>query len=432
MLDFFSKLVQRSAVFVLLVLTLAAVVAFAAVSHLVTRFNLNQQARGRKLYAQGLADMNAGKPDFAIDEFRAALTCDSDNSQYQLNLGRALRDTGRLDEAESYLESLWERTPEDGTINLALARVAAKRGSLDDATRYYHNAMYGVWTSDADANRRKARIELIEFLLQKKAIAQARSELYALTDFLPADPALHLQAAQFLMQSQDYPNALAEYEKVLHLDHGNDHGNDHSNAVALAGAGEAAFRAGRYRTADRYLEAAVNANPQDSTSRSLHASASLILEIDPFVRRISDAERNRRIAADFTRAGDRLAACAQQKGIDLTAASSAASSSPTTSPTPPSHPASPFTKSNASSNAGSSAPPSSAQPVAPLVALQSRWLTTKRDLPRLRSIGETDLPDAIMDVVFQIEQQTAIICGEPQGDDQALLLISRDREDADQ
>jgi tetratricopeptide (TPR) repeat protein len=389
MFQAFAKYIPRSAVFVLLVLTLAAAMAFAAVSHLVARFNANAEARGRKLYTQGLADLSAGKPDRAIDEFRAALTCDRNNSLYQLSLGRALRDTGRLDEAESYLQSLWQRTPDDGTINLALARVAAKRDSLDDAIRYYHNAMYGTWKSDPDGNRRKARIELIEFLLQKNARAQAQSELVALAAFLPADPTLHLQAAQFLAQAQDYPDALSEYEKVLRLDRG--------NATALAGAGNVAYSAGHYRTAQRYLQDAVKANPQDTDSRNRLASASMILEADPFVRRISDAERNRRIKAAFTAAGQRLTACAQQKGVNLT-------------------------ESNIDLSASSS----------PLATLQSRWLATQRDLPRLTSAGETDLPDAIMDLVFQIEQEAANECGEPQGIDEALLLISHNREAADQ
>jgi hypothetical protein len=56
----------------------------------------------------------------------------------------------------------------------------------------------------------------------------------------------------------------------------------------------------------------------------------------------------------------------------------------------------------------------------------------KADLRRLRAPGEDDLPDAIMDLVFQIEQQTANDCGEPQGADQALLLLARNREGADQ
>jgi len=398
-----AQLIQRSAVVVLLLLTLAALAAFAAVNHLVTRYNLNQQARGRRLYAQGHADMDAGNPALAIEDFRAALTCDRTNPQYQLSLGRALRDTGRLDEAESYLQSLWERTPEDGTINLALARVAAKRGNLDEATRYYHNAMYGVWTEDADASRRKARFEFIEFLLQKGALPQARSELLALAAFLPPDPALHLRAAQLLNQAQDYPEALTEYEKVLRLDRG--------NSAALAGAGEAAFQSGHYRTAHDYLQGAVNANPQDAASRALHDSANLILESDPFLHRISDAERNRRISSDFDKAGQRLAACAQQKGVDRT-----------------------DTKTVGATGLPAVARPGTATLTAPspLAQLNSRWLEMKRQMPHLCSPGETDLPDAIMDLVFQIEQQTSAECGEPQGVDQALLLISRNREVADQ
>jgi tetratricopeptide (TPR) repeat protein len=388
-----AKLVPRSVLVVLLALTIAAVAAFAAVSHLVARFNANQQARGRKLFAQGLNDMNVGNPGRAVEEFRAALACDRGNPQYQLSLGRALRDTGRLEEAESYLLALGQRTPEDGTINLALARVAALRGSLDDAIRYYHNAMYGVWASDADANGRIARVELVEFLLRKNARAQARAELLALAASLPPDPELHLETAQLLTQARDYPTALSEYEKAAMLDRG--------NAVALAGAGEAAYRAGRYRSAEPYLQAAVNADPRDSNSRTLLESARLVLEADPFVRHISDAERNRRITADFTSAGERLASCAHQKGVDLAAA-----------------PANPD---------GSSSSPTTA-----LATLESRWQMRKSDLLKLRAPGETDLPDAIMDLVFQIERQTAQDCGEPQGLDEPLLLISRDREAADQ
>jgi tetratricopeptide (TPR) repeat protein len=393
-----SKLVPRSAPAVLLLLTFAAAAAFAAVSHLVTRFNANQQARARRLYTQGIADTNASRYAEAIDAFRAALVCDPANSQYQLSLARALRDSGdprHLDEAESYLAALWQRTPEDGTINLALGRVAARRGAIDDAIRYYHNAIYGVWTSDADAYRRKARLELIDFLLQQNARGQAESELIALATFLPADPSLHFQAAQLFAQAQDYSNALSQYEDVIRLERGLDRGN----AEAFAGAGAAAFHEGRYRTAQRYLHEAVTSNPEDANSRQRYDQATLILEADPFVHRISDAERNRRIEAAFTKAGDRLLACTKSKGIDLNQAPLASDTS--------------------------SAPNS-------LPVLTSRWTAMKPDLRRMRSPAETDLPDTIMDLVFQIEQQTAVECGDPQGTDLALLLISRDRQAADQ
>jgi tetratricopeptide (TPR) repeat protein len=382
-----SKLFPRSAPVILLVLTLAAAISFAAVSHLVARFTASQQARGRKLYAEGLAEASASRYDDAIDAFRAALTCDPTNSQYQLSLARALRDSNdprRLDEAESYLLALWQRAPQDAAINLALARVAAHRGSIEDATRYYHNAMYGVWNSDPDGNRSRARIELIQFLLRKNAGAQAESELMALAPALPADPTAHLQAAQLFVQAQDYASALSQYQEVLR--------GDSASPAGLAGAGQAAYRSGNYVTAQRYLQAAVEANPQDADSRQLLETADLILRTNPFHSHISDAERNRRITAAFEQAEKRLTECAQQKDISLTATA----------------------------------------PASALATLQSRWTAAKPDLARLRSPGETDLPDAIMDIVFQIEQQTVATCGQPEGLDLALLLISQKREAASQ
>ncbi len=383
------KLVPRSAPLILLILTLGAAVSFAAVSHLVARFTANQQARGRQLYREGLADAKAARYDDAIAAFRAALTCDPTNSQYQLSLARALRDSNdprRLDEAESYLLALWQRTPQDAAVNLALARVAAHRGSIEDATRYYHNAMYGVWNSDPDANRSKARIELIQFLLKKGAPDKAESELMALATSLPPDPAAHLQAAQLFEQAPDYAGALAHYEEALRLDPG--------NAVALTGAGMAAYRSGNYATAQGYLRDAVKANPQDANVRDLLATTDLILRANPFKSHISDAERNRRITAAFAQAEKRLAECAQQTGIDLKVPATITAS--------------------------------------PVSSLQSRWMAAKPNLARLRFPAETDLPDTIMDVVFQIEQQTAAICGPLQGLDLALLLISQKREAASQ
>jgi tetratricopeptide (TPR) repeat protein len=384
-----SKLVPRSAPLILLILTLGAVGAFAAVGHLVARFTANQQARGRKLYAQGLADASATRYDDAIDAFRAALTCDPTNSQYQLSLARALRDSDdprRLDEAESYLIALWQRTPQDAAINLALARVAAHRGSIEDATRYYHNAMYGVWNSNPDANHSKARVELIQFLLKKGASDKAESELMALAASLPPGPAAHLQAAQLFEQAQDYTNALSQYEEVLRF--------DPENPATLAGAGRAAYRSGNYATAQRYLQAAVNTDPQEAGSHQLLATTDLILRTDPFHGHISDAERNRRITAAFAQAETRLTECAAQMHDDL--------------------------KTTTASTASQ------------LSSLQSRWMAAKPNLARLRSPAETDLPDSIMDIVFHIERQTAATCGQPQGLDLALLLVCQKREAATQ
>src|SRR5438270_1660493 len=195
---------------VLAILVGLAVSGLVGVNQLVVLHRRQVRKLAEKAYQLGLAEQQSGKPQRAIESFRAALSYDPDNDQYQLSLGRALRDTGHLDEAESYLFSLWQRTPQDSTINLALARLAVRKDNLDDALRFYHNAIYGVWKFDPDANRRQTRFELIEFLLQKGALQQAQAELVGILPTLPKDPALHLRVAEMLNRAQDYYRALTE------------------------------------------------------------------------------------------------------------------------------------------------------------------------------------------------------------------------------
>jgi tetratricopeptide (TPR) repeat protein len=378
---------------VLAVLTLIAILAFAAVSRLVTRLKANEKQIGWHAYEAGLIQAQAGHLENALDDFRAALTYDRDNPKYQLSLARALRDTGRFNEAEAYLLHLWDAAPQDSTINLALARLAARRQSVEDALRYYHNAIYGAWSSDPENNRRNTRFELIEFLLKQNARPLAQAELMALVQVLPPDPAAHLMVADLLRQTQDYESALTEYKMVLKLDHG--------NAAALTGGGDSAFHLGRYRTAEKYLQQAVALQPENTQARAQLQTATLVLQSDPFLHRVSDAERNRRITADFLHAGERLKSCAQSQEIDL--------------------PAKPV--------AGTVPPGPSANS---LTSLWARWQAARPELRRLSSPTNADLPDALMDLVQDIEQQTAQQCGEPTGLDLALLLGARDREIADQ
>jgi tetratricopeptide (TPR) repeat protein len=378
---------------VLAVLTLIAIAAFAGVSRLVTRLKANEKQIGWHSYEAGLAEVQSGSPERALDDFRAALDYDRDNPQYQLSLARALRDTGRLDEAEAYLLHLWEASPQDSTINLALARLAARRHSIDDALRYYHNAIYGAWSSDPENNRRQTRFELIEFLLKQNAKPQAQAELMALAQVLPPDPAQHLTVADLLRQTEDYQGALAQYRIVLKL--------DHANLPALIGAGDSAFHLGQYRTAEKYLQQALAIQPGNAHARAQLQTASLILQSDPFLRHISDAERNRRITAAFAHAGERLKSCAQLQNIDLPANA---------------------TDENVAQNPGGN----------DLQALWARWQNVRPKLQRLNSPKNADLPDTLMDLVQEIEQQTAQQCGEPTGLDLALLLGARGRETADQ
>jgi tetratricopeptide (TPR) repeat protein len=364
-------------------LVVLALLGLFCVGRLVHHFQQEEKALARQLYWRSLREQVAGKKDLAIQHFRAALGYDHDNFEYQLALARALVDSGRTQEAESYLIGLWERFPQNGEVNLALGRLAAEEKSLDRAMQYYHNAIYGLWVSNAEQNRVQAWFELIRVLIGLDARRQAEAEVVSLSANLPPNPGMELLTANLFAELEDYEHALTEYRRVL--------GSDPTNPAALAGAGEAAYKLSRYRTAAGYLEAATKARPQDAQLTQLLQTSQLILENDPFNRRISRLERDRRLRMIFQDAGQRLDACIQ---------------------------------------AGEPQPSSSQSSTDPISPLKVRWTTMKSKLGQLGTGRESEVPDEIMDLVLQIEQQTAA-CGMTVKD-QALLLLAENRAGVEQ
>lgn len=373
--------VTRRPSFIFAALTVLAIIFFFAVSRLVRRYGEQEKALARRMYAQGRLEQAAGHPERSLEDFRAALLYDRDNFQYQLSLARALRDSGRTDEAESYLLRLWEANPQDGAVNLALGRLDARRGSVEGALHYYHNAIYGIWPGNAESARNDAEFELIEFLIKAGATPQAQAELITLAATHPYDKDTNIRIAQLFMQVDDYDHALAGFEAVWN--------HDRENAVAAAGAGEAAFALGRYRNAEFYLRSAVNLNSADRRSRELLQMANMILESDPFSRGITETERINRVRVAYEQAGARLDACAKEQGIDLTRLDGQ---------------------------------------TGPIATLRRRWMAMKPKMRRLNVLSaQADTAGAVMDLVADIEQETTKTCGEPTGADKALLLMTQER-----
>ncbi len=373
------KLLTRRPPVIIASLAVVTVLAFLCVNRLVNRFREQEKALARHLYEHGIQAQTAGQAERAVTDFRAALSYARDNFDYQLSLARALRDTGRTAESETYLISLWERTPQEGAVNLALGRLFAREGLFDKTIQYYHNAIYGFWPVDPEAKRRDTEFELITFLMQHQAYLQAQAELITVAAALPNDPGLRVRVAQLFAQAQDYEHALAQFQQVLRT--------DRDNQAAQYGAGQAAFHLGRYRTAQGYLRSAARRDPQNTQAATSLKTATLVLDADPFAPRISDAERSRRVRSAFQTAGERLDSCAKAKEIDLSPRS----------------------------------------PSGGLPALKAQWLEMAPKAGRLRPPRNDGALDEIMDLVFDIEQQTQSTCGTPEGLDQALLLLSQDR-----
>lgn len=363
---------QRPAMLVLL--SVLAVVFFLSVTGLSRVYHDQRASLGNRWFSRGLVDLNAKHYDAAVTEFRAALLYSRDEYSYQLSLAEALIGLGHTGEAFAYLLNLWDREPDNGLVNLELARIMARRGQIDEAVRYYHNAVYAAWTPGQESKRRNARLELIEILLQAKRQGDAQAELMALAANAGDAPSLQPTIGNQFIRAGDYERALAAYQTILKTD-------DH-NAPALAGAGNAAFQLGRYPLAKEYLESAVRLYTGDQESTQRLQMTEMILRMDPFRPQISTADRNKNVVNAFAAAGQRLDAC----------------------PLP----------SHDTFGTTGSAP-----------TLNDEWSSLKPQITEAGLRRKPDLAQNAMDLVFRIERETSSVCGTPAGTDLALLLIAK-------
>lgn len=361
---------------VLALLFFAAILSFLAVTALSKAFQARQAALADRWFTRGVADLNAGRFQNAALDFRSALRYSRDNYSYQLNLAEALIGLGKPNEAEAYLVNLWERQPENGFVNLELARVAAQRGQTDQALRYYHNAIYATWEGNQDVSRRYTRLELIEYLLKINAKTHAQAELIALAANEQDDDIEQTQLGALFLRAEDYEHAFNAFRQSLKSD-------SHSHA-ALAGAGLAAFRLGRYPTAEKYLQEAVAADPEDAQSAAMLKTVKDVLLFDPFRHELSANQRAHVVIGDFDIAGDRLKSC--------------------------------------------SAPSASGHAAASQSTLADSWARMKPRMVESALRRDPDLLESAMELVFNIERQTSTGCGVPTGPDLALLLIGHSHE----
>jgi tetratricopeptide (TPR) repeat protein len=411
-----------------LVLVLVAAAAFGAATIFAARlYQAKQQQLGQMYFGRGQAALAAGQPEAAIQDFRNALYYSHDDPQYRLRLAQALAAANRTPEAQSYLLSLWQDEPSNSTVNLQLARLAAKQGESQAALRYYHGAIYGFWPDGQATERRgETRLELIHYLLTLHDLTQADAELIALTPELPRRAAAHAEVGRLFLQTGDASRALEEFQRAVRL--------DPRDASALWGAGQAAFQLRQYRPAQRYLDRAVRLQPRLPEAQALLATARLILALNPNQRGLSSRQRAQRIIQNFQYAQRRVNECLSRTAEQPAAAAASGAAQPAASKPAP-----------APKNAASGLmakllgkverPPAATTPApspangADLQQLAQQAAQLQRGVRTYRVERDPQLADSVMNLVARIELATAQQCGAPQGADYALLLLARQAEE---
>ena len=364
---------------IIIVLAAVASALFVATHFVALSFQAKQDQLAQQWFDRAETEFRAARVLPAIDDYHNALAYSPQNSRYRLRLAEALEGAGRLREARAYLLALWDEQPGDGNVNLQLARLAARDGDETAAVRYYQGAIYGIWDDDPERLRRNARMELVNYLVERHRDRLAEAELIQLSIDLPRDAQAITRVGGLFLQIGDPARALAMFQSALRLG---------PNPGALAGAGTSAFQLKRYGEALPLLRRAAADAPQDKTLATLLQEDEFIVQFSPYQPHLPVAERSRRVQKLFEVATQRLQQCAQQRVMDL-----------------------------------------KAEP--PQNDLQADALQARELQPRMRSADfrrNADLIEVALDLVARIETDTAKVCGPPTGDDEAIVLILRQRE----
>jgi tetratricopeptide (TPR) repeat protein len=385
----------QSAKITLAVTLLLIFVGVAFTQYFVNLHRATEDSLANRWFVRGGQAMQANLPDVAANDYRTALSYYPDNREYRLRLAEALLAANHLNEARAHLLGLWEEEPSSGEVNLALARLYIKRGNFNNATRYYNNAINGVWQEDPRKERVAARFELSNYLMQQQKTTQAQSELMALLADAPGETADQLRLGQLLLQVNEPEHTIDVDNSIL--------AKDRSNADAWLQKGQASLALNRYADAEHALANAVEQNPNLDDARRQLDILREALRLDTSRRGLSRTDRAQRAVESFHAALDRLSTCAAQHGINLISAEGITGSNqvPQARPVP------------------AEAPPDSLQ------LLYGDGLQKQTAVSEKNLIEDPDTLDATVQYVFEVERTTAPICPATNLTDQALLMLAQ-------
>jgi tetratricopeptide (TPR) repeat protein len=384
---------------------LAVVLVLSTLTYFLFRsFQDHRQELAQRWARRGEQALASGHPEIAVNALRSALAY-IPSRPVEIELAEALAQSGRIQEAVAYFNTLRESEPGSGIINLQLARLAARQNQKTLSINYYQTALDGTWQGDGYQRRRDVRLEMAAYLIQIHDLGHARDELLIAAGNAPDRPEIKLKIAGLLEQCECPADALEIYRSVA----------QHRDApwTAFAGVGRTAFALGRYALAKDFLEHAVTDRAFGQQPSAIQAEVQQQLDTSRQVLALYPAadltlrERAARVLHDVNVAQARYLSCE--------------------APPPPPPPAPKAGDAKPAAIAASTATGPANNPfnnpfVNPLVA---RWTQVPKKLTILSLEQNPEMAQTLMQLVFDTEKDAALHCGTPQGEDALLLRIAQ-------
>jgi tetratricopeptide (TPR) repeat protein len=143
--------------------------------------------------------------------WRNALACTSDNNIAHNNLGTALLEMGRLDEAAIHFQKALELQPQYAEARNNLGNVFFQKGRLDEAVADYQKAL------EIDPKLALARYNLGVAFLQNGRVSEAAGHFQGALQIEPDFAKAHYNLGIALVQLGRVNEALIHYEKALEI-----------------------------------------------------------------------------------------------------------------------------------------------------------------------------------------------------------------------
>jgi protein O-mannosyl-transferase len=202
----------------------------------------------------GNALFQKGKVEEAIADFQRALQINSDFAEAHDNLGNALFQKGKMDEAIAHFQRALQINPDFADAHNGLGNALLRQGKVDEAIGQYQNAL------QINPDFVVAHYNLGSALFQKGDVDGAMVHFQKALQINPNDPGAHNNFGNVLFESGNVDQAVAQYQRALRI--------NPDFADAHNGLGNALLQQGQVAEAVAQYQTALQINPGFAEARN--------------------------------------------------------------------------------------------------------------------------------------------------------------------
>jgi len=229
----------------------------------------------------GNALLQKGKVDNAITQYQRALEINSGYADAHFNLGIALSQKGRTDDAISQYQQALQIKPGYAEAHVNLGIALLQKGRADEAISHYREAL------QINQDYTEARVNLGNALAQKGKMDDAIHQYQAALQIKPQDEVAQVNLGIILLQTGRAGEAISHFQTALQLAP-SDVKAKSNLAWLLATCSDASLRDGR-----KAVELAQQANTLTGGEKPmiLHSLAAALAEAGQFAEALAAAQR---------------------------------------------------------------------------------------------------------------------------------------------